>query len=95
MSSTSLLVNWISVSITDPTITGYKICYQLTAGVNCSDSNVESNAVTRREITSTTITGLNEYTEYYVAAAAVSATDVGPTGSEIKGTTNQDSKYSY
>ena len=95
LNSKSLLVKWTNVSITDPAITGYKICYQLTAGVNCSDSNVENNVVTRREITNTTITGLNEYTVYYVAGAAVSGTDVGPTGNEIRGTTNQDSKYPY
>lgn len=93
LNSKSLLVNWTSV--TAPTITGYKICYQSTTGVDCSDSNVEKKAVTGREITSTTITGLNEYTDYYVAGAAVSGTDVGPTGNEIRGTTNQDSKYAY
>ena len=91
--STSLLVNWMSVS--DANVTGYTICYQSTTGVNCSDSNVEKKNVAGNKTTSTIITGLNEHTEYYVAAAAVTVKDVGPTGSEITGTTNEDSKYTY
>ena len=90
-----MFVNWTSVSIADGNITGYRICYQLTAGVNCSGSNVKNKTVTESGITSTIITGLNEYTEYYVAAAVVTTKGVGPTGRETTGTTNQDSKYAY
>ena len=83
------------MSVSDANVTGYTICYQLTTGVDCSDSNVKKKSVTGKKTTSTIITGLNEYTVYYVAAAAVTTKGVGPTGHETTGTTNQDSKYAY
>ena len=88
LNSTSLQVSWNSVSVVNDTISGYTVCYALSSPVNCSNqATVDGNT------TSTNITGLNEFTTYYVRVKASSTSGGdGPLGAEKNGTTAEDGK---
>jgi hypothetical protein len=88
LSSTSLQVSWNSVSVQNDTISNYTVCYALSSPVNCSNQKTVDGSTT-----STTITGLNEFTTYYVRVKASSTSGGdGPLGTKMEETTFEDGK---
>ena len=90
LSSTSFQVVWKRLSIEN--ITGYTVCYHLNSPVTCSSNKtVDGNTL------SVIIKGLNEFTRYYAAAFASSASGASGdgVGNEVEITTYEDSKFWY
>jgi hypothetical protein len=84
VNSTSLEVTWNALK---SEIRAYAVCYGRSSSVDCSfNKTVDGNT------TSTNVTGLNEFTEYYVAVKASSTSGYGLLGAEFSATTEEDSK---
>jgi hypothetical protein len=81
-----LQVTWEAVPNTNGPITNYTVCYSLNSPVVCSNNNQKTVG---KDTLSTSITGLNVFTKYYVAVRASTVEGAGPLAGEMEGTTGQ------